>query len=763
LPQRDERTATLLRCIPSRRAGRAQVSSLLLSERCFNTPKRCRHKESSIPHNILLISDAADAGAVRDALINSCDGAFKVEWVRSRADGIERLASRSHAQATKAVTAAPRRKAAGDVVAVLVDLFLPDSSGLDTFAQLFRAAPQIPILILSAAQHEDVARLAVRQGAQDYFLKDHLDDHLLPKTLRIIIERAAGAEALYEERERARVTLDSIGDAVISTDLCGRVTYLNAVAERMTGWARREASGHQVQEVFRTVDGVTGEDVRNAMELAVREDTTVGLTPNCMSGHDDGAETTNENSAAPIHNRRGVVTGAVMVFRDMSTARALSHRMSYLAQHDSLTDLPNRGLLSDRLDHAISLAHRRRKRMAVLFLDIDRFKHVNDSFGHEIGDRLLQSVARRLLACVRRSDTVSRQGGDEFVILLSEVAQAQDAAVSAEKMLRALSATHCIDERELRVTGSIGIVVYPDDGTQADVLLKHADFAMYHAKEQGRNNYQFFEPGLNVRALERQVLESGLRRAIDNQQLVLHFQPKVNLQNGSIIGAEAFVRWRHAERGLILPAQFVPIAEACGSIVPIGRWVLREACRQARAWQLAGVGSIRIAVNLSAGELRDRDFLRCVREILDQTGVAPHDLELELRESVLMQDAEFALSVLGSLRELDVQLALDDFGTGYSSLSNLKRFPIDILKIDQSFVRELTTDSGANSIVSAVIGMGKNLGMQVVAEGVESREQLICLQQLACPHGQGFYFSEPLTAAEFTRLCRRKVTGSAMV
>jgi len=437
--------------------------------------------------------------------------------------------------------------------------------------------------------------------------------------------------------------------------------------------------------------------------------------------------------------------------------------MSYLAQHDSLTGLPNRGLLNDRLDHAICLAQRRRKKMAVLFVDIDRFKHVNDSLGHEIGDRLLQSVARRLLSCVRRSDTVSRQGGDEFVILLSEVAQAQDAAVSAEKMLQALNATHCIDEHELRVTGSIGIVVCPDDGTQADVLLKHADFAMYHAKEQGRNNYQFFEPNLNVRALERQVLESGLRRAIDSQELVLHYQPKVNLQTGSIVGVEAFVRWRHPERGLILPSQFVPIAEACGTIVPIGRWVLREACRQARAWQAAGIKGLRIAINVSPGELRDRDFVHGVQATLDETGLAPQDLELELRETVLMQDAQFAMTVLSSLKALDVQLALDDFGTGYSSLSNLKHFPIDILKIDQSFVRELTTDADANSIVSAVIGMGKNLGMQVVAEGVESREQLACLQQLSCPQGQGFYFSEPLTAAEFTRLCRRKATESAVV
>jgi diguanylate cyclase (GGDEF)-like protein/PAS domain S-box-containing protein len=699
---------------------------------------------SSISHNVLLICDALDAKALRDALVGSNDGLFKVDWVRSCADGLQRLAA-----------AGPRP------VAVLVDLFLPDSSGLDTFARLLRAAPQIPILILTDAQHEDVARVAVRQGAHDCFLNDRLENLLLPKALRTIVERAERAAALYEEQDRARAALDSIGDAVISTDLQTRVTYLNAVAERMTGWARQKALGRPVEEVFEAVAGATGEQVRKAMEMAMHDATPVGLTPAYSTAHGGALEAPFEDSAAPIHGRQGEVIGAVVVFRDMGTARALSNRMFYLAQHDSLTDLPNRVLLNDRLDHAICLAHRRRRKMAVLFLDVDRFKHVNDTLGHEIGDQLLQSVARRLLNCVRRSDTVSRQGGDEFVILLSEIAQAQDAAVSAEKMLQALAAPHRIGQHELRITGSIGIVVYPDDGTEAHVLLKHADFAMYHAKDQGRNNYQFFAPDLNVRALERQVLEGGLRRAIDRQELVLHYQPKIDLENGAIVGAEAFVRWRHPERGLILPSQFVPIAEVCGSIIPIGRWVMREACRQARAWQLAGIGPARIAINVSAPELRDHDFVFWVGSILAETGLAPCDLEIELREAVLIQDAQFALEVLSRLKELHVQLALDDFGTGYSSLSHLKQFPIDILKIDQSFVRELTTDSDASSIVGAVIGMGKNLGMQVVAEGVESREQLNCLQELSCPQGQGYYLSEPLTASEFTRLLRRKEAETA--
>ena len=297
----------------------------------------------------------------------------------------------------------------------------------------------------------------------------------------------------------------------------------------------------------------TREAAQNPMALAIRENRTVGLTPNCVLIRRDGVETAIEDSAAPIHDRRGQVTGAVMVFHDVSTARALSLRMAYLAQHDSLTDLPNRILLNDRLSQAIALAHRHRQKLAVLFLDMDRFKHINDSLGHAIGDRLLQSVAQRLVACVRSSDTVSRQGGDEFVILLSEVAHAEDAAVSAYKILLALGAPHPIDKHELHVTASIGIATYPDDGTEAETLLKNADSAMYHAKDSGRNNYQFFKPEMNARAVERQCLEDGLRHAIERQEFVLHYQPKMNLETGAIIGVEALIRWRHPERGLVPP------------------------------------------------------------------------------------------------------------------------------------------------------------------------------------------------------------------
>jgi predicted signal transduction protein with EAL and GGDEF domain len=356
---------------------------------------------------------------------------------------------------------------------------------------------------------------------------------------------------------------------------------------------------------------------------------------------------------------------------------------------------------------------------------------------------------------VRNSDTVSRQGGDEFVVLLSDVTHSQDAVVSVEKILQAMSTPHNIEQYDLSVTASIGIAIYPDDGEEAEILMKHADFAMYHAKDAGRNNYQFFKPDMNARAVERQSLESALRHALERQEFTLHYQPKMDLKTGTIMGVEALIRWRHPERGLVSPAQFIPIAEECGFIVPIGRWVLREACRQAQAWRGAGLAPPRIAVNISAVELRAKDFVVGVSAILEETGLDPSYLELELTETFLMQDSHSTAVVLLALKDMGVHLALDDFGTGFSSLSYLKRFPIDTLKIDQSFVRDVTTDADDASIVSAVISMGKSLHMRVVAEGVETRTQLEFLRQHNCPFGQGYYFSHPVVAGEFLQMMER--------
>lgn len=438
-------------------------------------------------------------------------------------------------------------------------------------------------------------------------------------------------------------------------------------------------------------------------------------------------------------------------------------QLDHLAHHDGLTDLPNRILLLDRLGQAIELAHRQGRQLAVMFMDVDRFKNINDSLGHAVGDRLLMSVAQRLVECVRHSDTVSRQGGDEFIILLADVEHAEDAARSAQKMLTALALPHRIDQHDIHASASIGISIYPDDGQDAAALIKSADTAMYHAKGRGGNDYQFFKQDMNARAVERQSIEAGLRLALERQEFVLHYQLEINLQNRAVVGVESLIRWQHPQRGLILPEQFIWIAEDCGLIVPIGAWVLREACRQARAWQNAGLPPMTVAVNISAVQFRHKDFLESLENILNDTGLAPRYLELELTESVLMHDAEAAVSVLKAIKAIGVQLAVDDFGTGYSSLSYLKRFPIDTLKIDRSFMHDITQavdDSNDAAIVAAVIGMGKSLKQRVIAEGVETHEQMAFLQAQGCGEGQGFYLGRPVTAEELASLLRTDVAAS---
>ncbi len=438
------------------------------------------------------------------------------------------------------------------------------------------------------------------------------------------------------------------------------------------------------------------------------------------------------------------------------TAEQATAQMTYMAEHDFLTGLPNRSLLTDRLAQSIALAQRHGNRVALMYLDLDHFKHINDSLGHAVGDQLLQSVAKRLQECIRHSDTVCRQGGDEFVVLLAEVEAVRDAALAAEKLIGAMAEPYLIGGHRLHVTLSIGISLYPDDGKDVEALVRNADTAMYHAKKNGRNNYEVFTPEMNVRAVARRSVEVALHHALDQRELMLHYQPKVNLETGAITGAEALLRLQRSDHELVYPAQFVSIAEDCGLILPIGKWVLREACRQTAAWLQAGLDMGQIAVNVSAVEFHSKDFLAGVRAILNDTGLDPRHLELELTESGLMQDVEPTTAILHALKDLGVQIAVDDFGTGYSSLSYLRRFPIDTLKIDQSFVQDIHGDTEEAIIVSAIIAMGKSLKLRVVAEGIETRPQLTFLQSQRCAEGQGFFFSRPVVAEEFAALL---VTG----
>jgi diguanylate cyclase (GGDEF)-like protein/PAS domain S-box-containing protein len=657
---------------------------------------------------------------------------------------------------------AERYLAFSKVDVIVLDLSLPDSHGLVSVRRAHAAAPHVPVVVLTAKDDELLAAEALRQGAGDYLIKDQVDGRAVLRAVRHAIERKAMEEALFEEKERAQITLNSIADAVICTDITGNITFLNVVAEKVTGWTREDAKGLPLPEVFRILNATSREMISNSVEITGHRGRIPRLPSDPVLVRRDGLEIPVENSIAPIHDRGGRATGAVIVFRDVSDARAMAVQLVHSAHHDFLTGLPNRVLLNDRLSQAVTLAARHSEKVAVLFLDLDGFKHINDSLGHATGDELLKLIAIRLSGCVRGSDTVSRQGGDEFIVLLPALQKPEDAALTARKMLQAVAGSHSFEGHELNITTSIGVSVYPDDGLDAETLIKNADLAMYQAKENGCHSYQFFKPAMNVRAVERQSVEEGLRRALERHELSLHYQPQIDLITGMVTGAEALLRWMHPVRGAVPPGKFIPVAEDCGLILTIGKWALREACKQARIWIEEGLPLPSMAVNISAMEFRDEGFLDSVVAILDETGLDPSCLELELTEGILMKRVEKTESVLRDLRNKGIRLAVDDFGTGYSSLSYLTKFPLDALKIDQSFVHQISVAPTETTIVTAIINMGRSLKLRVIAEGVETQEELAFLKAHRCHEAQGYYFSRPVTAEAFGTLLRNGIRESVV-
>jgi diguanylate cyclase (GGDEF)-like protein len=450
--------------------------------------------------------------------------------------------------------------------------------------------------------------------------------------------------------------------------------------------------------------------------------------------------------------------------QDVTERKRAEEQIRFLAHYDGLTELPNRSFFKQRLDLALEAARRHSRLAAILFLDLDRFKRINDTFGHSGGDVLLREVAGRLAGCVRETDCVTRPhltewdsvvarlGGDEFIILLSEVGRVEDAARVARRVVEALSSPFTLNEQEVVATTSIGIALYPFDGEDADSLLKHADTAMYHAKDQGRNNYQFYTESMNATAFERLRLERDLHRALERDEFVLHYQPQVALPSGEIVGAEALIRWKHPEMGLIPPLRFIPIAEEIGLIVPLGEWVLQSACAQSKAWQQAGLRPVRISVNVSSRQFKEQDFVGAVSSVLERTGISAMNLDVELTETIVMDDVEASIRTLNALKELGVRLSVDDFGTGYSSLSYLRRLPLDALKIDRSFLKDVPQNPDHVAITTAIIGLGKSLHLTVVAEGVESEAQLSFLRERGCDEAQGYLLGHPLPAEEFGTL-----------
>ena len=467
-------------------------------------------------------------------------------------------------------------------------------------------------------------------------------------------------------------------------------------------------------------------------------------------------------SGEPVFDGAGVFLGYRGVGRDITERKHGDEKIHYLANHDALTSLPNRAMFSEVLNAGLQNARRYNRAFAVLFIDLDRFKVINDTLGHEAGDKLLQEMGRRLGETVRASDLVARLGGDEFVVLIQEVTDSKQVEAVARKILAALIKPMFIREQECRVTASIGICMYPADAQDEQSLMKNADIAMYRAKEEGKNTYQFYSKEMNIHSFERMALETSLRRGLERKEFFLHYQAKLDLKTGRITGVEALVRWQHPDLGIIPPAQFIPLAEETGLIVPLGNWVLNTACAQNVAWQREGMPPLRIAVNLSARQLSDENLLKDVADALENSGMKAELLELELTESMVMQNADRAGKVLAALKQLGARLAIDDFGVGYSSLANLKRFPIDTLKVDRSFIRDIPRDAEDMAITQAIIAMGKSLNLTVVAEGVETLEQETFLRHHACDETQGYYFSKPIASGPFAELLRQNVRTGRM-
>ena len=557
-------------------------------------------------------------------------------------------------------------------------------------------------------------------------------------------------EAEWRLRLSAKV-LDSSAEAIVITDAQQHIVYVNRAFCQTTGYDAGEVMG-KTPAVLNS--GRHDEVFFAGMRAALDSD-----------GHWQGEIWNRRRNGevfpqwmgiSVLRDDSGSVTNYVSIALDISERKAAEERLHYVSHYDALTGLPNRVLLRDRLQQAIALADRTHGKVAMLSLDLDRFKVINDTLGHQAGDELLQQVVARLQEVVRGSDTISRQGGDEFIIVAPEQAAAGVATRIAQKIQERLQQPFRVRSDEVRVTSSVGIAIYPDDGTDFETLLKKCDIAMYHAKESGRATYRFYTEALNLDADAGLRLEAELQRALQRHEFVLHYQPQIDIESGKVVGAEALVRWQHPERGLLSPAKFIPLAEESGLIVGLGDWVMREACRQNRAWQRDGLPPIPVSVNLSAPQMHDPAFAAHVGAILTEAELAPQWLELELTESILIQDAEHVLETVRALKLLGVRLSIDDFGTGYSSLAYLKRFAVDKLKIDQSFIRDLCRDGDDAAIVQAVIQLGRSLNLRTLAEGAETIEQVDYLRENGCLHVQGFYFSKPLPADEFAAFLKTR-------
>ena len=559
-------------------------------------------------------------------------------------------------------------------------------------------------------------------------------------------------QALRDSEERLCNFVDTANDLIFCVAEDGRFLYVNPEWQETLGYSLEDLSQLRLQDLIHL-------DNRSRCLIEFRR-VLGGGKGSALEGDfvaKNGRRVTVEGNISCTH-KQGQPAMVWGICRDISQRKAAEEQLYHLAHHDALTGLPNRTLLIDRLTQAKAMANRNGQMVGILFLDLDRFKLINDTLGHNVGDQLLQAVARRLKGCIREIDTLARLGGDEFIITLVNLQDNLDLKNLASKVLKSLGKPFQIGEHELFVTTSVGISLYPGDGQQAEGLIKKADIAMYHAKAVGRNNYQFYHPRMDEDAERRLVLANGIRKALEREEFSVHYQPKIDILSGSVTAMEALVRWQHPELGLLPPNEFIPLAEETGLILPLGEWVLRRACAENAAWRRQGLPPMRVAVNISGYQLQHPNLLESIQEILKDAGLPAEALELEITETVVMQNPEFAVGVLNAFRNLGIHVSIDDFGTGYSSLAHLKKFSVNTLKIDKSFVRDVEINSADAAIASAIIAMGTSLNLQVIAEGVETEGQYAFLRDKLCHEVQGYLFSKPLPLEAATAFLQAQQT-----
>ena len=635
--------------------------------------------------------------------------------------------------------------AGNEVQVILSDQRMPGMSGSEMLYHAKELYPDTVRMVLSGYADLSSVTDAINRGNIYKFLIKPWDDELLRANIREAFER-------YElGRTGAQFTkiYENTVEGILITDGTSRIQAVNPAFTAITGYTADEALG-KTPAMLRS--GKHDTEFYRRMWLCLLDEGK--WTGEIWNRRKDGSIFPEWLNITAIHDGQGHLKQYVGLFTDITEHKQAEEKLRYQAYHDPLTDLPNRLMYTEHLDMALPQAQRREQLCGVMMLDLDHFKNINDTFGHDFGDKLLINVAQRLRECIRKEDTLARMGGDEFTFLLSLVDDVKDIARVAEKILASFAQPTTIDGKDLFVTPSIGISLFPNDGKDAETLLKNADAAMYRAKEGGRNAYQFYTADMNAQAQERMSLENDLRRALENGELEMYYQPKVSAKDGRIVAAESLIRWHHPTRGFVSPAEFIPLAEENGLILPIGEWLLNEVCRQIRRWRDAGLTVPCIAVNLSGRQFQRQNLPDMLAQAIADAGIEAEDLELELTEGTIMSNAETNIEMLVLLKRMGMSLAIDDFGTGYSSLSYLKRFPVDVLKIDYSFVRDIVTDNNSAELVRGVIGMAHGLKLEVVAEGVETSEQLAFLRLHQCDLIQGFLFSKAVPADDFAALVR---------